>query len=99
MLSERKVFPMAVIGSEKPLIGYEKAKNLMKQLDWKMRFTAHGEEVRAIEIYHPCRPTVYGVRRDTGQKLLKECRVICRGENNDTAILCYNHDGSDENLI
>lgn len=81
------------------VIGYEKAKGLMKQLDWKMRLVAHGENVEKIELYHPKRPTVYAVRKDSGKKLLKECRVICRGDSDDTAILCYDHAGSNENLI
>lgn len=81
------------------VIGYEKAENLMKQLDWKMRYTAHGEDVEKIELYHPKRPTVYAVRKDSGKKLLKECRVICRCENDETAILCYDHAGSNEDLI
>lgn len=80
-------------------IGYEKAKNLMKQLDWKMRVTMEGEDLQAVELYHPNRPTTYPVRKDSYKKLYPECRVIGQGENSRVAILCYNHAGSNESLI
>lgn len=80
-------------------IGYEKAKNLMKQLDWKMRVTMEGEDLQRVELYHPKRPTVYPVRKDSYKKLYPECRVIGPGENDRVAILCYDHAGSNEALI
>lgn len=80
-------------------IGYEKAKNLMKQLDWKLRVTMEGEELRRVEIYHPKQQNVYQVRKDSYKKLYPECRVIGQGENSSVAILGYDHDGTNEDLI
>lgn len=81
-------------------IGYDRAKNLMKQLDWKMRVTMDGEDLQHVELYHPKNPTTYPVRRDSYKKLYPECRVIgTAGEDYRTAILCYDHVGSDEALI
>lgn len=81
-------------------IGYKRAKNLMMQLDWKLRVTMNREtlELQHVEIYHPKQPTVYSVRRDSARILLAECRVIGPA-NMDTAIMCYDHDGSNEDLI
>lgn len=79
-------------------IGFEQARNLMRQLDWKMRVTMNGESVDGIELYHPKQPRTYKVRMDSGRKLITECRV-CGRVNDRTAILCYDHDGSNERLI
>ncbi len=79
-------------------IGYERARNLMRQLDWKMEVTMHGDEVEHLELYHPLRPTRYVLRRDTGRKLISECRV-CGSRDGQTAIMCFDHDGSNESLI
>lgn len=82
------------------VIGYENAKNLMKQLDWKLRVTMDGEELVKVEVYHPKRPTVYTVRKNSFKRLYKECRVVGSAPNDArTAILCYDHDGSNEELI
>ena len=80
-------------------IGYEKTKNLMKQLDWKLRVTMEGEDLQRVELYHPKYPTVYLVRRDSYKRLYPECRVVGQGENSRIAILCYDHTGSNEDLI
>lgn len=81
-------------------IGYERAKNLMRQLDWKLRVTMDGENVEKVEIYHPKQNAIYTVRKDSYKRLYKECRVICAAPNDPhTAILCYDHDGSNEQLI
>lgn len=79
-------------------IGYERARNLMRQLDWKMRVTMLGESVEGIEVYHPRQPNAYKVRMDSGRKLITECRV-CGRVDDCTAVLCYDHDGSNESLI
>ena len=79
-------------------IGYERARNLMMQLDWKMRVQMEGEVVEHIEVYHPLRPNTYTVRKDSGRKLMASCRV-CGHVDDQTAILCFDHDGSDESLI
>lgn len=79
------------------IIGYEKAKNLMKQLDWKMKVVTDDEGVEICELYHPLRPTRYKVRKDSAAKLLRKCRMIKRDGN--AAVLCFNHDGSNEALI
>lgn len=80
-------------------IGYEKAKNLMKQLDWKLRVTMEGEDLQRVEVYHPNRPIAYPVRKDSFKKLYPECRVIGHGEYAEIAILGYDHDGTNEDLI
>lgn len=82
------------------VIGFERAKNLMKQLDWKMLVTMnrHTMEISKIEVYHPLQPNTYAVRRDSGRKLMELCRVI-GPKTEDTAILCYDHEGSNEALI
>ena len=36
-------------------IGYVRARNLMRQLDWKMRVTIMVGSVTKIELYHPKR--------------------------------------------
>ena len=81
------------------IIGYEKARNLMAQLDWKMRVEMDiGRTILRIELYHPNRPDVYTVRIDSGKRLMTECRV-CSRKDFQMEILCYDHDGSDETLI
>lgn len=80
-------------------IGYEKAKNLMKQLDWKARVTMSRKLViQRAELYHPKQSHTYVLRRDSAKRLLPECRV-CGRDNDETAILCYDHPGSNEDLI
>lgn len=81
------------------VIGYEKAKNLMKWQDWKLRVTMDGEDLLCVELYHPNQPTVYPVRKDSYKKLYPECRVVGQGENSRIAILCYDHTESNEDLI
>lgn len=78
-------------------IGYGRARNLMRQLDWKMKVVTGEDNVERCEVYHPLRPNRYKVRADSAAKLLRECRVVKRDGN--TAILCYNSDGSNEDLI
>ena len=80
------------------VIGYQTAKNLMVQLDWKLAATMEGETLIRIELYHPDQETVHVVRKDSGKRLIAECRV-CGRKSDATAILCYDHDGSNENLI
>lgn len=83
-----------------PIIGYEKAKALMVQLDWKLRVTMDGEDLMRAELYHPNRHTVHTVRKDSYKRLYRECRVIGPAPGDDrTAILCYDHDGSNEKMI
>lgn len=80
------------------VIGYEKARNLMRQLDWKMLVTMIGDSVEDIKLYHPKQPNRYKVRIDSGRKLMAECRVI-GSQDYRTAILGYDWDGTDDNLI
>lgn len=83
-----------------PIIGYDKAKALMVQLDWKLRVTMNGEELTKVELYHPNRQTVHVVRKDSYKRLYKECRVICADPKDPcAAILCYDHEGSNEEVI
>ena len=75
-------------------IGYGRAKNLMRQLNWKMRATIIAGSVTKIELYHPERPNTYTVRLDSGRKLMAECREIGR-QDALSVLLCYDHDGSE----
>jgi len=83
-------------------IGYEHAKNLMVQLDWKAKVTmdisSHDTVLERVTLYHPRRENTYNVRRDSAKRLLAECRVCGRVDDR-TAIMCYDHDGSNEELI
>lgn len=79
-------------------IGLKQARNLMRQLDWKMLVTMFGDSVEHIELYHPAQLERHKVRLDSGRKLMQECRV-CGSKDYMTAILCYDWDGSDENNI
>lgn len=81
------------------VIGYDRAKHLMQQLDWKLRVTMNVEEILQVVLYHPNQSEVYTVRKVSYKKLYPECRVIGQGENMKEAILCYDHAGADESLI
>lgn len=80
------------------VIGYEKARNLMQQLDWKMLVTMICDSVEEIVLYHPKQPNRYKVRIDSGRKLMAECRVI-GSKDYRTAILGYDWDGTNDALI
>ena len=79
-------------------IGYERAKGLMIRLDWKARVTMDCERFVRMEVYDPVQKDFFLVRRDSARRLIPECRV-CGRVNDETAILCYDHDGADEDLI
>ena len=79
-------------------VGYQRGKNLMKQLDWKLKVTTSRGRVDKVVIYHPKQPKAYTVRRDSRGRLLSECRV-CKRVDDDTLIFCYDHDGSNEAMI
>ena len=70
-------------------IGYEKARNLMRQLDWKMQVSTLGDSVEKIVLLHPAQDYEYTVRLDSGRKLLREC-VMQHRIDSMTAILEYN---------
>lgn len=70
-------------------IGYEKARNLMRQLDWKMQVSTLGDSVEKIVLFHPAQDYEYTVRLDSGRKLLRECVTQHRIDSM-TAILEYN---------
>lgn len=70
-------------------IGYEKARNLMRQLDWKMRVTTICNSVERIVLFHPRQEKEYTVRMDSGRKLMRECVVYYRLDNQ-TTVLDYN---------
>lgn len=72
----------------------------MKQLDWKLQVTANLKtfEFISVELYHPIQRNRHRVRRDTAKRLLVECRV-CGRLDDETAILCYDHDGADKNMV
>lgn len=70
-------------------IGYEKARNLMRQLNWKMQVSTLGDSVEKIVLFHPAQDYEYTVRLDSGRKLLREC-VMQHRIDSMTAILEYN---------
>lgn len=70
-------------------IGYEKARNLMRQLDWKMRVTTICNSVEGIVLFHPLQEKEYTVRMDSGRKLMRECALSQRLDSM-TAVLEYN---------
>ena len=49
-------------------IGYEKARNMMRQLDWKMRVTTICDSVDKIVLFHPTQYREYTVRLDSGRR-------------------------------
>ena len=70
-------------------IGYEKARNLMRQLDWKMQVTTICDSVDKIVLFHPLQDREYTVRLDSGRKLMREC-VMQHRIDSMTAVLEYN---------
>lgn len=70
-------------------IGYEKARNLMRQLDWKMRVKTICNSVEEIVLFHPQQEKEYTVRMDSGRKLMREC-VLSQRLDGMTAVLEYN---------
>ena len=70
-------------------IGYEKARNLMRQLDWKMQVTTICDSVEKIVLFHPAQDHEYMVRLDSGRKLMREC-VMQHRIDSMTAVLEYN---------
>lgn len=70
-------------------IGYEKARNLMRQLDWKMRVSTLGDSVEKIVLFHHRQEKEYTVRMDSGRKLMREC-VLSQRLDGMTAVLEYN---------
>ncbi len=70
-------------------IGYERARNLMRQLNWRMRVKTICDSVEKIVLFHPCQGKEYTVRMDSGRKLMREC-VLSQRLDSMTAILEYN---------
>ena len=70
------------------VIGYQKAKNLMKEQGWKLWVTMHGEVLQDTGVFHPESEEMCTVRRDSAKKLIPEC-MVCGRVNDETAILCY----------
>lgn len=70
-------------------IGYEKARNLMRQLDWKMRVSTLGDSVEKIVLFHPCQQQEHTVRIESGRKLIQEC-ILSQRLDSMTVILEYN---------
>lgn len=79
-------------------IGYAQARNLMRQLDWKLAVNT-GAGNPYMMLYHPKRSTRYTVRWDGGEKLLKECRLIEGAGSDSQKVYCYDWDGSNEKNI
>lgn len=71
------------------VIGYDKARNLMRQLDWKMRVSTLGNSVEKIVLFHPRQQQEYTVRIESGRKLMREC-VMSQRMDSMTAVLEYN---------
>ena len=81
------------------VIGYKEAKRLMEQQGWKARVTMRNGVLQAAELFLPDCPTVHTIRRDSAKRLIPECYVYGRGTNDDIAILCYDHNRSNEDLV
>lgn len=79
-------------------IGYVKAYNLMKQLDWKAKVKIICNSVESMELYHPLRPSRYKVRIDSATKVLASCRKV-KDIDSISSIWCFDSDGSNESLI
>lgn len=75
-------------------IGYTEAKNLMRQLGWKMRAVVDESGVREMAVFHPLQDNEFKLREATGRNLLRECRVECRPDRH-TVILEYNRTEED----
>lgn len=56
-------------------IGYGRARNLMRQLNWKMQVTTSENGIEKIVLFHPMQDHEYTVRLDSGRKLMRECVV------------------------
>lgn len=85
------------------VIGYREARNLMRQLDWKMLATVRrrNEYVTTVEqvmLYHPKQTEQHKARIDSGIKLWHECREIKMLDHR-TQLLCYDWPGSNPDLI
>lgn len=70
-------------------IGYEQARNLMRQLNWRMRVKTICDSVEKIVLFHPRQEKEYTVRMDSGRKLMREC-VMSQRLDSMTAVLEYN---------
>ena len=77
------------------VIGYERARNLMRELDWKMLVTIIGGSVEKTTLYHPKQPYYHKVRIDSGHRLMGECRLIAWKDER-TAIYGYDWDGTND---
>lgn len=80
------------------VIGYQKARALMKELDWKL-VCCVGVGKPFMYVYHPNQNHQYTVRWDSGEKLLKECRVCSSNQSRHRKVYCYDWEYSnDENI-
>lgn len=70
-------------------IGYGRARNLMRQLNWKMQVTTSENGIEKIVLFHPMQDHEYTVRLDSGRKLMRECVVHHRVDNM-VVVLEYN---------
>ena len=74
------------------VIGYAKAKALMKHEGWYMHVTMKRNILQHAELLHPEQQEYHTVRRDSAEKLIPECAVHAR-ITDETASLCYDHEG------
>ena len=70
-------------------IGYEKARNLMRQLDWKMQVRTSDSGIEKMVLFHLEQDKEYTVRMESGRKLIREC-VLSQRLDGSTAVLEYN---------
>lgn len=75
-------------------IGFEKARNLMRQLDWKMRVTISADDIEAMTLFHLLQDHEFTLRMESGKRLLSECVIVERLDNS-TVILEYNRTESE----
>lgn len=91
---------LSILDKPKLMVNIDRARNLMKQLDWKLLLVVDNDtlEVEFAVLYHPLQANAYRLRRNSAKKLLSECRVI-GAVTDEITVLCYDHDGSNEKTI
>ena len=76
------------------VIGYDMARNLMRQLNWRMRVAINDNAIEEMTLYHPEQDHEFTLRMDSGKRLLSECVIAVRLDDS-TVILEYNRTESE----
>ncbi len=73
------------------LLGYSKAKSMMKYQGWQLLVTVDRSttKLERAKLIHQSEQTQYRIRRDSAKRLMQECYVVCaRGY--DSAVMALN---------